>query len=129
MMSRKDNGKRRSNYPPPKTNGHDLRRAIEWIVNGGIFAAVRLHGNVKWTPFGLVCLAIFWVWSSQSGLVEAAKDAIGMVANLFGQGAVAVSSYQTLTAALVRSGNSSFEEKIISVFSSRSEISGASIGD
>jgi hypothetical protein len=29
----------------------------------------------------------------------------------------------------VRSGNSSFEEKIISVFSSRSEISGASIGD
>jgi hypothetical protein len=102
MRSRKDNGKRRSNYPPPKTNGHDLRRAIEWIVNGGIFAAVRLHGNVKWTPFGLVCLAIFWVWSSQPGLVEAAKDAISMVAKLFGKDAVAANSYQALTAALVR---------------------------
>ena len=102
MRSRKDNGKRRSNCPPPKTNGHDLRRAIEWIVSDGIFAAVRLHGNVKWKPFGLVCLAIFWVWSSQPGLVEAAKDAIGMVAKLFGNDAVAVSSYQALTAALVR---------------------------
>jgi Transposase DDE domain len=102
MRSRKDNGKRRSNYPPPKTNGHDVRRAIEWIVSDGIFAAVRLHGNVKWKPFGLVSLAIFWVWSSQPGLVEAAKDAIGTVADLFGKGAVAVSSYQALTAALVR---------------------------
>jgi hypothetical protein len=102
MRSRKDSGKRRRNCPPPKTNGHDLRRAIDWIVSDGIFAAVRLHGNVKWKPFGLVCLAIFWVWSSQPGLVEAAKDAIGMVATLFGNDAVAVSSYQALTAALVR---------------------------
>ena len=102
MRSRKDNGGRRSNYPPPKTNGHDLRRAIDWIVSDGIFAAVRVHGNVKWKPAALVCLAIFWVWSSQPGLVEAAKDAIGMVAKLFGTDALAVTSYQALTAALVR---------------------------
>jgi hypothetical protein len=75
---------------------------VDWIVSDGIFAAVRLHGNVKWKPFGLVCLAIFWVWSSQPGLVEAAKDAIGMVAKLFGNDAVAVTSYQALTGALVR---------------------------
>jgi hypothetical protein len=102
MRSRKDNGKRRSNCPPPKTNGHDLRRAVEWIVSDGIFATVRLHGNVKWKPFALVCLAIFWVWSSQPGLVEAAKDAIATVAKLFGSGGVAVTSYQALTGALVR---------------------------
>jgi hypothetical protein len=63
---------------------------------------VRLHGNVKWKPLALVCLAIFWVWSSQPGLVEAAKDAITTVAKLFGSDAVAVTSYQALTAALVR---------------------------
>ena len=66
------------------------------------FRRVRLHGNVKWKPFALVCLAIFWVWSSQPGLVEAAKDAIAMVAKLFGNDGVAVTSYQALTAALVR---------------------------
>jgi hypothetical protein len=102
MKSRKDNDKRDGKYPPLKTNGHDLRRALEWIVIDGIFADVRLHGNVKWKPRALVCLAIFWVWSSQPGLVEAAKDAIAMVANLFGSDAVAMRSYQALTSALVR---------------------------
>ena len=102
MRSRKDDDKRYGKYPPPKTNGHDLRRALDWILINNIFADVRLHGNVKWKPVALVCLAIFWVWSSQPGLVEAAKDAIATVAKLFGSDAVAVASYQALTAALVR---------------------------
>jgi hypothetical protein len=102
MSSRKDTGKRHGTFPPPKTNGHDLRRALDWIVTSDIFANVRLHGNVKWKPLALVCLAIFWVWSSQPGLVEAAKDAIATVAKLFGSDGVAVASYQALTAALVR---------------------------
>jgi len=88
--------------PQPKTNGDDLRRALNWILSDDIFAKVRLHGNVKWKPLALVCLAIFWVWSSQTGLVEAANDAIATVAKLFGSDAVAVKSYQALTNALVR---------------------------
>ena len=44
--------------PQHKTNGDDLRRALNWIVIDGIFAQVRLHGNVKWKPVALVCLAI-----------------------------------------------------------------------
>jgi hypothetical protein len=102
MRSKKDDRKRHGKYPPPETNGHDLRRALDWIVIEGIFANVRLHGNVKWRPLALVCLAIVWVWSSQPGLVEAAKDAIATVANLFGSDAVAVASYQALTTALIR---------------------------
>ena len=102
MRSRKDDDKRYGKYPPPKTNGHDLRRALDWIVSDDIFAEVSLHGNVKWKPVALVCLAIFWVWSPQPGLVEAAKDAIATIAKLFGSDAVAVASYQALTAALVR---------------------------
>lgn len=101
MRSKKDKGKRPRHSPPPKTNGHDLRRAIDWIVIGSIFAGVRLHGNVKWKPVALVRLATFWVWSSQPGLVEAADDAIALVTKLFGE-RVAVRSYQALTTALVR---------------------------
>ncbi len=99
MKSKKD---KRNGKCPPKTNGHDLRRALDWIVVSGIFTAMRLHGNVKWKPVGLVCLAIFWVWSAETGLVEAAKDGIATVATLYGSDAVTVRSYQALTGALVR---------------------------
>jgi IS4 transposase len=102
MKPKRDHGKRQGKFPPPKTNGHDLRRALDWIVSEEIFTDVRLHGNVKWKPVALVCLAVFWVWSSQPGLVEAAKEAIALVAKLFGSDAVAVASYQALTGALVR---------------------------
>ena len=97
MRGRKDASK----YPPRKTNGHDLRRALDWIISDGIFAKLRLHGNVKWKSIALVCLAIFWVWSPQVGLVEAANDAIATVARILGNDFVAVRSYQALSAALV----------------------------
>lgn len=101
MKSTREHEKRKDKKPPRQTNGDDLRRAINWILIDDIFANVQLHGNVKWKPLALVCLAIFWVWSSQPGLVEAAKDAIATVAKLFGSNAVAVRTYQALTTALV----------------------------
>jgi hypothetical protein len=91
----------RDEQPQHKTNGDDLRRALNWIVIADIFAHVRLHGNVKWKPLALVRLAIVWVWSPQPGLVEAAQGALATVAKLFGSDAVAVRSYQALTTALV----------------------------
>jgi len=102
VKSTRKRDKRVGKKPQRNTNGDDLRRALNWILIDDIFAHVRLHGNVKWKPLALVCLAIFWVWSSQPGLVEAAKDAIATVAKLFGSDAVAVNSYQALTTALVR---------------------------
>jgi hypothetical protein len=102
VKPKKEHDKRDGNKPQHKTNGDDLRRALNWVLIDDIFAHVRLHGNVKWKPLALVCLAICWVWSSQPGLVEAAKDAIATVAKLFGCDAVAVNSYQALTDALVR---------------------------
>lgn len=102
MKSTTDHDKGDGKKPQRKTNGDDLRRALNWILIDDIFAKVRLHGNVKWKPLALVCLAIVWVWSSHPGLVEAAKDAIATVAKLFGSDAVAVTSYQALTTALVR---------------------------
>ena len=102
MKSTRKRDKRKGKKPQRRTNGDDLRRAVNWILTDDIFANVRLHGNVKWQPLALVRLAIFWVWSSQPGLVEAAKDAVAKVAKLFGNNAVAVRTYQALTAALVR---------------------------
>lgn len=86
--------------PRAGTTGADLVRALQWLLNERMFADVLLHGNVKWTPLALVRLAVFWVWSPESSLVEAANEAIGHVSKLFG--AVAVGSYQALTAALIR---------------------------
>jgi Transposase DDE domain len=80
------------------TNGTHVRRAVCWIVNKDIFTNVKLHGNVKWSAASLVCLAIFWVWSEELSLVQAAVDAIDHVRSLFG--GAAVHSYQALTGAL-----------------------------
>jgi Transposase DDE domain len=84
----------------PSTNGDDLKKALHWFLADGIFAHLRLHGNVKWRPTHLVTLAIFWVWSPETSLVAAAKTAIAHVLKLFG--VVAVTSYQALTGALSR---------------------------
>ncbi len=82
----------------PQTNGGALRRAVNWIVNDSIFHDLKLHGNVTWKASGLVCLALFWVWSPESSLVQAAKAAIEAVMAIFGS--AAVGSYQALTGAL-----------------------------
>ena len=81
-----------------RTNGEDLRRALNWILKEGMFANITLHGNVTWTAVALVRLAIFWVWSSETSLGDAAKEAIVHVIRIFGS--AAVGSYQGLTGAL-----------------------------
>jgi len=100
MCSRKNRTRSRKNATGLRTNGDDLRRALDWIVNDKMFANLRLHGNIGWTAASLVRLAIFWVWSSESSLVAAANDAIACVTRVFGDSAVA--SYQALTNALNR---------------------------
>jgi hypothetical protein len=48
MCFRTESGNRRQGCPTRNTNGHDDRRAIDWILSGGTIAAVRLHGKVIW---------------------------------------------------------------------------------
>jgi hypothetical protein len=103
MCSRKNKTRSRQNTPIPRTNGDDLRRALDGIVNDKMFANLHLHCNIGWTAASLVRLAVFWVWSSESSLVAAANDAIACVIRVFGDSAVA--SYQALTNALHRYSN------------------------
>lgn len=100
MCSRENKPRSRKHAPSPRTNGDDLRRALDWVVNDKMFADLRFHGNVGWTAASLVRLAVFWVWSSESSLVAAANDAIACARRVFGDSAVA--SYQALTSALHR---------------------------
>lgn len=100
MRSRKTGKQPTDKSSSVRTNGDDLRRALDWIVNEKMFAGVKLHGNVKWTAVALVRLAVFWMWSSESSLVDAAKDGIGCVKRIYG--ATCVKSYQTLVNGLKR---------------------------
>jgi IS4 transposase len=85
---------------PKPTNGDDLKEAVNWLLGKGIFTKLRLHGNVTWTGLALVRLAIFWMWVSETGLVDAANFAIKLVRKLYGS--AAVGSYEALTNALIR---------------------------
>ena len=61
MRSRKNGKQPTDKSSSVRTNGDDLRRALDWIVNEKMFAGVKLHGNVKWTAVALVRLAVFWM--------------------------------------------------------------------
>ena len=98
MSAKRNSSKPKGKTKGRQTNGTHVRRAFDWIVNEGIFTKVKLHGNVKWSAASLVCLAIFWVWSEESSLVQAAVDAVDKAMSLFGF--AAVQSYQALTGAL-----------------------------
>jgi len=100
MRSRKNEKQSTQNSSNVRTNGDDLRRALDWIVNDKIFAGVTLHGNVKWTAASLVRVAVFWMWSAKSSLVEAADEGMGCVKRIYGE--TVVKSYQTLVNALKR---------------------------
>ena len=43
------------------TYGELLRKALEWAINDRMFADIRLHGNIKWSPWQIVVLAVLWV--------------------------------------------------------------------
>ena len=98
MRSRKNEKQSTRNASNARTNGDDLRRALDWIVKDKIFAGVTLHGNVKWTSAALVRVAVFWMWSAKSSLVEAADEGMDCVKRIYGE--TVVKSYQTLVNAL-----------------------------
>ena len=80
------------------THGDLLRRALTWVFNDDVFADVRPHGNINWTPKHLVILAVLWVWSGKSTLTRAFDHARRLSRAMFGK--VAVTTYQGLTGAL-----------------------------
>lgn len=95
-------GKARKHDVHDSVNLDFLRKAMEWVIDPGIFQDLRTHGNTKWIAKDLVMLAVLWVWSEKSQLTGAFGEARVWSKRLFGR--IAVGSYQGLTGALVNYG-------------------------
>jgi hypothetical protein len=84
------------------TQGEQLAKALDWILDDESFDSVKLHGRVKWTVPHLMRVAILWVWSSKRLLVESANDAIEKTAEICQSSGI--KSYQVMTNALIKYG-------------------------
>jgi hypothetical protein len=84
-----------------QTNKDHLAAVLEWFLpDDSIFSKMGLHGNTKWLPRRLVCLAIVWAFSELKCLTDAFNQAAGCCQSMFGS--VAVSTYQGFMGALSR---------------------------
>lgn len=55
-----------------KQKKEELRSLLDWLLpDDSIFAKMRLHGNTKWVPKCLVCLALGWAFSESKCLTDA----------------------------------------------------------
>jgi len=98
MAKRKDALQKVNKKPQQAINGETLRRAVAWTIDQKIFAHLKLHGNTTWNVVHLILLAVVWVWSNDSTLTGAFKEA--RVWSLDVLGNVAVQTYQGLIGAL-----------------------------
>jgi Transposase DDE domain len=81
------------------TNAESLRKARDWLFpDASIFAKVRLHGNITWTPTNLVMLALCWSWSESRHVTDAFADASGWCESLLGHSPL--TTYQGFMGAL-----------------------------
>jgi hypothetical protein len=82
------------------TNQQHLQAFREWFLpDDSIFSKLSFHGNSKWTPVGLVWLALCWSWCDARNLTDAFTDAAQMCQQMFG--ASPLSTYQGFMGALV----------------------------
>ena len=65
-----------------------------------IFAKIKLHGNTKWLPKNLVCLALLWAFSESRHLTDAYAEAVLCHQSMFGS--VIPGTYQGFMGALTR---------------------------
>jgi hypothetical protein len=53
-----------------KHDGGSLQRAIEWLIDDGMFAGLKPHGNTDWSLRLLTIMALVWSWGAEDGLRE-----------------------------------------------------------
>lgn len=54
--------------PCRRHDGGSLARAIEWLLDDGMFAAHKRHGNMDWSLRSLATMALVWSWGGEEGL-------------------------------------------------------------
>lgn len=84
-----------------KRNKEHLAGAFHWLLSDeSIFAKIKLHGNTKWVPKSLVCLALLWAFSEARHLTDAYAEAVVCHQSLFGS--VIPGTYQGFMGAVAR---------------------------
>jgi hypothetical protein len=83
------------------TNQQHLQALREWFLpDGSIFSKLCIHRNSKWTPVGLVWLALCWAWCDARNVTDAFSDAVRMCQQILG--ASPLSTYQGFMGAIVK---------------------------
>jgi Transposase DDE domain len=99
VVSRTTNGRKVADQPARVINADLLHRALSWAICDKILDGVQRHGNTRWKAGSLVILAVLWVWSDDTTLTGAFAQARTVSLRMLG--AVAVTTFQGLTSALV----------------------------
>jgi hypothetical protein len=91
---------KRARFSPRRaTNAEQFKGLIEWLLpRERIFASLGLHGNTKWTPTALICLALCWGWAEPMNVTDAFATAVEQCGQL---GRTPLSTYQGFMNAVV----------------------------
>lgn len=82
-------------------NKEHLADMLDWLLpDDGIFSKMRLHGNTKWLPKCMVCLALFWAWSESRHVTDAYVEAVRCCRSMFRS--FVLGTYQGFMGALTR---------------------------
>lgn len=74
---------------------------FDWFLSGdSIFSEMKLHGNTKWTPKCLVCLALVWAWSEARHLTDGYAESMQFCQSIFSS--FVFGSYQGFIKALAK---------------------------
>ena len=73
--SKKRGKKQRNRRKPAPRKNEELRGLLDWFLgDNSIFSKMKLHGNAKWVPERLVCLALIWAWAETRSLVDSFEE-------------------------------------------------------
>jgi hypothetical protein len=80
------------------SNAKQVNELLRWFLpDPGIFAGLKLHGNTKWLPVPMVCLALCWAWAEARHVTDAFETSVEQCRLL---GMSSVNTYQGFMNAL-----------------------------
>jgi len=80
--SNKNSNRNKRKRVPRKKD--ELRSMLDWFLNDeSIFSKMKLHGNTKWVPKCLVCVALVWAWSESKHLTDAYVESMEFCQSIF----------------------------------------------
>ncbi len=101
---RRERKQQRTARSRPHTHAAGFDRLRNWFLpDAGIFASLRLHGNIVWRPAALVWLALCWRWSEKRNVTDAFSAAAAQCSHL---GITGLATYQGFMKALATWSNS-----------------------